>query len=344
MSYKSKIATSILALAGLAMVAGCGENSSSVKSTVSSEPATTSSTPATSSSSAPEVLPTKDLAADITFWHTIGKANLDVLNTMITEFNKVYPNIHITTTSQGGYDQLKDTISNAIPAGTTADNGLLLSGPRRRIFGRRCGHEDGQLHQQHLYGLGVDNGLGDSAKSDFIQTYWNEGNQYTVDGVAKVEGLLQLTVLQIDRTLFYNKTAFDKNGWTVPTTWDEMWALCQQIKGTAGYENVNPLGYDSDANWYITLSEQKNIDYTTGVGKDHFLFNNADAKAMVTDLKPNTMPAIQDPSHLGQWHLHLDQVHRGRSLNVRRLDRWHHLQLHRKLHDWRCGAPAGRPQ
>jgi multiple sugar transport system substrate-binding protein len=118
MSYKSKIATSILALAGLAMVAGCGENSSSVKSTVSSEPATTSSTPATSSSSAPEVLPTKDLAADITFWHTIGKANLDVLNTMITEFNKVYPNIHITTTSQGGYDQLKDTISNAIPAGT----------------------------------------------------------------------------------------------------------------------------------------------------------------------------------------------------------------------------------
>jgi N-acetylglucosamine transport system substrate-binding protein len=57
--------------------------------------------------------------------------------------------------------------------------------------------------------------------------------------------------------MFYNKTAFDTNGWTVPTTWDEMWALCQQIKGTAGYENVNPLGYDSDANWYITLSGAK---------------------------------------------------------------------------------------
>ncbi|HEX2132600.1 MAG TPA: N-acetylglucosamine/diacetylchitobiose ABC transporter substrate-binding protein [Actinophytocola sp.] len=30
--------------------------------------------------------------------------------------------------------------------------------------------------------------------------------------------------------LWYNKTLFDENGWTAPTTWDEMTALCGEIK------------------------------------------------------------------------------------------------------------------
>ena len=29
--------------------------------------------------------------------------------------------------------------------------------------------------------------------------------------------------------LFYNAGLFAKNGWTVPTTWDEMWALADQL-------------------------------------------------------------------------------------------------------------------
>jgi N-acetylglucosamine transport system substrate-binding protein len=31
--------------------------------------------------------------------------------------------------------------------------------------------------------------------------------------------------------LWYNKALFDKNGWTAPTTWAEMTALCKEIKG-----------------------------------------------------------------------------------------------------------------
>ncbi|OPZ34902.1 MAG: sn-glycerol-3-phosphate-binding periplasmic protein UgpB precursor [Tenericutes bacterium ADurb.BinA155] len=277
MSYKNKVATSILALAGLAMIAGCGENASSAKSSATS-------TPASTSSSASGVLPTKELKADITFWHTIGKANLDTLNTMITEFNKVYPNINITTTSQGGYDTLKDTISNAIPAGTQPTMAYCYPDHVAEYLAAGAVTKLDSYIDSPVYGLGVDNGLGDSAKSDFIQTYWNEGNQYTVDGVAK-EGVYSLPFSKSTEVMFYNKTAFDANGWTVPTTWDQMWELCAQIKSTAGFEDKNPLGYDSDANWYITLSEQKKIAYTTGVGKDHFLFNNADAKTMVTDLK-----------------------------------------------------------
>jgi multiple sugar transport system substrate-binding protein len=69
-----------------------------------------------------------------------------------------------------------------------------------------------------------------------------------------------------------------------------MWDLCATIraaypdKGEDGKYLYYPLGYDSDSNLYITLSEQMGIPFTSATG-DHYLFNNAEAKAMVTGLK-----------------------------------------------------------
>jgi multiple sugar transport system substrate-binding protein len=267
MSYKkTKIFTTVLALASLCLVAGCNQ------------PTTESSTPTEETS---EIDPTK-LNCEITFWHTIGKANLDTLNTMITEFNKVYPGITVTTTSQGGYDQLKQTISNAIPAGTTPTMAYCYPDHVAEYLAAGAVLKMDDYINSTKWGLGVDNGLSDKGKDDFIQTYWNEGNNYTVDG-SKVEGVYSLPFSKSTEVLFYNKDVFDKNSWKVPTTWDEMWKLCETIK--AANSTITPLGYDSDANFYITESEQKKIAYTTGEGSDHFLFNNADAKAMVTELK-----------------------------------------------------------
>jgi len=288
MSYKkSKLISTMLAMAGLTMVATClgsCDNASSQGS--SSEPVSSSAPVSTAASSSYDgPLPTNDLTADITFWHTIGKTNLDALNTMITEFNKVYPNISITTTSQGGYDTLKDTISNAIPAGTTPTMAYCYPDHVAEYLAAGAVTKMDAYIDSPLFGLGVDNGLGDQGKEDFIQTYWNEGNQYSVNGVA-TEGVYSLPFSKSTEVMFYNKTAFDKNGWQVPTTWDGLWSLCGTIKSTAGYETVNPFGYDSDANWFITMSEQQKIPYTSGTG-DHFLFQNAEAKAMVAKLKTN---------------------------------------------------------
>lgn len=304
MSYRKHLSNLILALAGLTLVTSCGPTTSAAVSSstapASSAPASSStpassSAPASSSSSAPasssaagssssgETRDLTKLKCDITFWHTIGKTNLDTLNTMITQFNKVYPGITITTTSQGGYDQLKDTVSNAIPAGTTPTMAYCYPDHVAEYLAAGAVAKMDDYINSPVYGLGVDNGLADLGQSDFIQTYWNEGNQYTVDGAA-VSGVYSLPFSKSTEVLFYNKTAFDKNGWAIPTTWDETWDLCQTIKGTAGYESTNPLGYDSDANMYITLSEQNKIAYTSGTG-DHFLFNNDSAKAMVSKIK-----------------------------------------------------------
>ncbi|MFC2821518.1 MAG: extracellular solute-binding protein, partial [Spirochaetales bacterium] len=71
--------------------------------------------------------------------------------------------------------------------------------------------------------------------------------------------------------LYYNKTFFDRNGLTIPTTWAEMEEVCAKIKAID--PNSIPLGYDSEANWFITMCEQYNSPYTSATG-DHYLFNN----------------------------------------------------------------------
>ena len=78
--------------------------------------------------------------------------------------------------------------------------------------------------------------------------------------------------------LYYNKTFFDKNGLKVPTTWDEMEEVCKKILEID--PNCIPLGYDSEANWFITMCEQSKSPYTSATG-DHFLFDNDTNRAFV---------------------------------------------------------------
>ena len=79
--------------------------------------------------------------------------------------------------------------------------------------------------------------------------------------------------------LYYNKTFFEQNGLSVPTTWEEMEAVCKRIKEID--PNCIPLGYDSEANWFITMCEQYNSGYTSLDKNDHFQFNNETNRGFV---------------------------------------------------------------
>jgi len=109
-------------------------------------------------------------------------------------------------------------------------------------------------------------GLTDAQKNDFIAGYYNEGKQFG-DGL-----MYTLPMSKSTEVLYYNKTFFEANNLTVPTTWDEMEALCAKIKELD--PNCIPLGYDSEANWFITMCEQLKSGYTTASGDDHFIFDN----------------------------------------------------------------------
>ena len=119
-------------------------------------------------------------------------------------------------------------------------------------------------------------GLTDEQKADFIAGYYEEGRQFG-DGL-----MYTLPFSKSTEVLYYNKTFFDEHGLTVPTTWDEMEALCAQIKEID--PNSIPLGYDSESNWFITMCEQYGSGYTSATG-DHFIFDNETNRAFVKEFR-----------------------------------------------------------
>ena len=217
----------------------------------------------------------------IKFAHTMGAKLQEVLNYHIGEFNKLYPNIHIEHSSYGGWSDIAGQINtemaadnqpniaycypdhvamyNMAKAVVTLDNLIASTEPATK-------------------GDGTTETLGLTAEqiADFIPGFYNEGKVYG-DGQMYTMPLSKST-----EVLYYNKTFFEANGLTVPTTWEEMEATCEKI--LALDPKSIPLGYDSEDNWFITMCEQNGFDYTSASG-EHYLFNNDNNKGFVKTLR-----------------------------------------------------------
>ncbi len=216
-------------------------------------------------------------AVTITFYHTMGSTLAEVLDQYIAEFNALYPNITVEATQIGGYDDVRDQISTEITVGNQPniaycypDHVALynLAGAVAALDGLI----DSDITVTRADGTTEILGLTDAQKSDFITGYYEEGRQFG-DGL-----MYTLPWSKSTEVLYYNKTFFDQNGLTVPTTWDEMEELCRKIKEID--PSSIPLGYDSEGNWFITMTEQYGSPYTSAT-EPHYLFNNDTNKAFV---------------------------------------------------------------
>ena len=207
----------------------------------------------------------------VKFWHTMGQANQAMLDRMIATFEEANPDIVIEEFSQGGYDDIAKKLGDAIPAGTTPTMSFCYPDNVASYI------EAGAVEDMSSYVSNEEYGMD---TSDYVSAYWNEGKSYGQ------QGLYSVPYAKSTEVMFYNATVFAEKGYQVPTTWDEMWTLCNQMK--ADFPSLKaPLGYDSDSNLFITMCEQNGIPYTTKEGGegDHYIFDNAQAKAMVTELK-----------------------------------------------------------
>ena len=196
---------------------------------------------------------------EIVFYHQMGAALEAILNTAIEDFNKIYPNIKVTHKSLGDYNGIRDQVKNEISVG--AQPNLVYCYPDHVALYNVAGAV------QTLDTLIADPTYGFTAEqiADFIPAYYNEGKAFGDDK------MYTLPMSKSTEVLYYNKTFFEANGLTVPTTWDEMEAVCEQIKKID--PTCIPLGYDSEANWFITMCEQYGSDYTA-TGDNNFLFDN----------------------------------------------------------------------
>ena len=213
----------------------------------------------------------------VTFYHTMGQNLRDVLDAYIVEFNKLYPNIHIVHSQVGGYDDVRDQISTEITVGNQPSMAYCYPDHVAMYNLADAVATLDELIASKVEVTRADGtteilGLTDEQIADFIEGYYNEGKQFG-DGL-----MYTLPLSKSTEVLYYNKTFFEANNLTVPTTWDELETVCAKIKEID--PNCIPLGYDSEANWFITMTEQYGSPYTSATG-DHYLFNNEQNHAFV---------------------------------------------------------------
>ena len=216
-------------------------------------------------------------AVEIVFYNTMGSNLTPVLDTYIAEFNKLYPNITVTSVNAGSYDDVRDQISTEITVGNQPNIAYCYPDHVALYNLAKAVTTLDSLIASDIEVTRADGtteilGLTDEQVADFIEGYYNEGKQFG-DGL-----MYTLPMSKSTEVLYYNKTFFDANGLTVPTTWVELEALCAKIKEID--PNSIPLGYDSESNWFITMCEQQGSPYTSASG-DHFLFDNEQNHAFV---------------------------------------------------------------
>ena len=224
-------------------------------------------------------------AVEITFYHTMGSNLSDVLHLYIEDFQKLYPNITVKDEQVGGYDDVRNQISTEITVGNQPN--IAYCYPDHVALYNLAGavaHLDNLINSQEVVTDSEGNtqilGLNDEQKADFIEGYYNEGRQFG-DGL-----MYTMPFSKSTEVLYYNKTFFEEHEIKVPTHWfstsedddTSMEAVCK--KCLAADPDCVPLGYDSEANWFITMCEQIGSDYTSA-GSDHYKFDNNYNKGFV---------------------------------------------------------------
>jgi len=216
----------------------------------------------------------------IKFYNTMGTNLTPTLDEYIAKFNEVYPTIHVEYTSIGGWDDVRDQCLTEITVGNQPN--LAYCYPDHVAaynLANAVATLDGLIGSKETDGKGQ-LALTQDQINDFIPGYYQEGKQFG-DGL-----MYTLPFSKSTEVLYYNETFFKANGISVPDHWfstdandtTSMEAVCKKIK-SIDPESI-PLGYDSEANWFITMCEQQKSPYTSATG-DHYLFNCAENKAFL---------------------------------------------------------------
>ena len=206
----------------------------------------------------------------ITFYHSMGAALQDILEFAISDFQALYPNVTVEHQYIGNYDAVRDQIKSEITVGGQPN--LAYCYPDHVALY----NISGSVQTLDVFIEDETYGFTEEQLDDFIEGFYNEGKTFG-DGKMYLLPLSKST-----EVLYYNKTFFEENNLTVPTTWEEMEAVCRQIKAIK--PNDIPLGYDSEANWFITMCEQIGSGYTSAEG-ENFLFDNAQNKEFVKEFR-----------------------------------------------------------
>jgi len=241
---------------------------------------------------------TTDYNHTIIFYSSQGDSLQTQTKIAIENFEAKYPGWKVVHTGVGGYDDVKskvvsdlqgglqpdlaycysDHVAQYIQTSKVVDMSTLIAKGNETI--KTSSDKWATSSESTAY-------IGYTAEeiADFVPGYYAEGLASNFGGASDYgyasEAMLTLPFVKSTELVYYNKTALDACGLEVATTWDELWAQCDTLR--EAYPSATPLGYDSEANWFITMCQQNGWGYTTAAD-GHYLFNNEQAQAWLTEL------------------------------------------------------------
>lgn len=222
----------------------------------------------------------KDTEVTVTFWHTMGDNLQGVLKEAIEGFNTYYPNVKVEHQQIGSYDDVKSQVVTEMSTGNYPSLAYCYDDHVAAYNEAEITVPLNNLMSNKKYGFGGSEVEYAIKENDIVEGFrtskdtFGDGNIYT------------LPFLRSTEVLYYNEDFFKANNLTVPTTWEDMWTVCAKIKEID--PKSTPLGYDSEANFFITLCEAYGYDYTTSNSdtvEGHFLFDNDNTNAMMKMLR-----------------------------------------------------------
>ena len=305
---KKKFLIPIMAMTSVLALAGCGASGESApagtsvpggNSTPNSQPDT--SAPAGSSDSG-EVVGHFDHEVTIKFVQAYGQGYQARLQTFVDSFKKVEPNVKISLEDgwiSGSYDTIHSQTISDIQTGEYGD--LVIAYPDHVVdyidFGKAV--------KLDPFMDNADYGWTAAEKADLVQAYLHEGQEFPISGT------YCLPFSKSTEAMFYNETrlldselvrflgtkgiTMNKN-YIETLTWEKLFnELCPAFDEYNAAHPSSPLittsadglnsyvGYDSDANLFITLAQQYGYGYTSvdEYGEAHLDYNNDNMKNLM---------------------------------------------------------------
>ena len=282
-----------------------------------------------------------EMTATVTFWENLydedGATGPEhtMMNNIIKEFNKVYPNITIKLEDKGRYWDIDEAISGVL---STPDKlpSMAVCYPDYVVGYLDSGNvlNMDPYMSNSTYGLGLKPKSGSTtevetdsttAKDDLNSAFLKEGQEYIE------KGTYSLPWYKNSEALFYNVDALDQylgKGNYDLTNWEDiidagrkLLAMDNIVTDISAWDDtandyvvkphtvtwekgkVTPIGYDSTDNLYITFSEMMNVPY--GGNKDENgdgQINKSEAVKFYTEGSGANEKAVQMVKMLKSWY------------------------------------------
>lgn len=170
-------------------------------------------------------------AGELSFWHAYAgqQDKVDFINFALDEFAKAHPDIKldVVAAEQSAY---KTKLNTAMASGNPPDVFYTLPGGFLNAF----------VNGGQMYALDADlakDGWGDSFLESALAQTSKDGHAYAVP-------------VDVDSVVFwYDKALFAEKGWAVPSSYDELLALAETIKGAG----IVPFALGNKDAWPATF-------------------------------------------------------------------------------------------